>query len=136
VEVSSGTVEALIGQATARFAPATTSEIQPDGRMPVPVRLSAGAAFVGSVRKLESLVTTSDQKSLSFLTDQLMRFAKPADAPTIWNLLVRAAPPNRRALRDVLAKLVKAPGRPAFDDVLKADPTALNAWWRAALDAK
>jgi hypothetical protein len=136
IDLTQGSAEAIIDDVATRLSPGMGVQVQPDGVIPVPVRRGSSAEFVARVRKLESSLDSKDVKSLYYVIEEVLHRAKPADAPTLWNLMARAGRPGRQAIRDALAKLVKAPPQPAYDAVLTLDQAALDAWWKAALEAK
>lgn len=55
--------------------------------------------------------------------------ARPADAPSLLNLLPRVSGPLRGAVYDRLAALAPPPSQVTRDGIVQLDQTMLNRWW-------
>jgi hypothetical protein len=98
----------------------------PKGGPPsVPLDRRATPAFIGAVEKVQT-----DPSVLPMLLSQ----AEKSDAPTLWHLLSRTDGETRRAVSGRLRELVPFQGDEAA--VMKLDSAALDAWWKAVLEAR
>lgn len=118
----------VLGPATC----AITRDLGP--ALPLPASMSPAAC--GVVEELAGLLAYG-AKSPKQADDMLRTFLAGAtreQAPLLWNLLWRVEGDQRRAVRDRLAFLIKQP-KMHPDAVLKLDPAAMDAWWRASVEA-
>ena len=98
----------------------------PKGGAPsVPIDRRASPAFISAVERLPQ-----DSSVLPMLLTQ----AEKSDAPTLWHLLSRTDGETRRAVTGRLRELVPFQGDEAA--VMKLDSVALDAWWKAVLEAR
>lgn len=61
----------------------------------------------------------------------LLTTARPRDAMTLWHVIPRVAPDERRAVVRRLQALVRLPDGVGVDSVMRLDRAALDRWWDA-----
>jgi len=113
-----------------------TCEIDARSGPSLPLSVLASKEACGAVEALDDGVRFMI-KDPKYGEDMLLKYldqSKPADAPTLWNLLHRVPPDYRREVRNALARHI-GPTKVDPDLILKLDPAAMDAWWHAAVDA-
>jgi hypothetical protein len=125
LRVTSGAVS-LEGRGRVSYAPADTEVTAAPGRGPgTPVAFTAAPALRAAVARFDG----GDPTAIA----AVVATAGPSDTITLWNLLARTAPAERVAVHDRLDALTPRPPSVDAEDVLAADPDALERW-RQALD--
>jgi hypothetical protein len=122
LRVMSGWV-AMEMAANASYVPATMACITRPNQIPgTPYRQDASSEFVEALKRYDF-----GGQGAADLAEVLGR-ARKVDALTLWHLLKRAAPEQKRAVFDSLNKLVPAPKNVSFEKVAAADRAAMDAW--------
>ena len=88
----------------------------------------ASAAFVTALEKLEG---ARDSASQATALRAALRQARPRDAMTLWHIIPRVAPAERRMVVRALEAMVPLPQGVALESVLGLDQSALDRWWDA-----
>jgi len=91
----------------------------------VPYFTDADAPFIDFVRTMDAGYV--DGKRL----DVALASARERDALTLWHILPRVNRDIREAVCDRLNELLPLPSGVSRDAVMRLDPEALQAWWRA-----
>jgi|GEM_PF-3154962 len=122
-------------QSTRVLGPAVCT-IEPGRGPALPLPVAAPKEACGVIDALgDSLhFGMKDLKGGSMLLKGYLDNVTAADAPTLWNLLNRVPDELRRPVRDRLAQLI-APVKVDPELILKLDPAAMDAWWRASVEA-
>jgi hypothetical protein len=122
-------------QSTRVLGPATCS-IDPGRGPALPLPVAAPKDACNAIDALDDSLryAMKDPKGVSMLLHGYLEQAKPADAPTLWNLLYRVPESFRPSVRDRLAQLI-APVKVNPELILQLDPAAMDAWWKAAVEA-
>jgi hypothetical protein len=118
----------FVGPATCTIA----REVGP--ALPLPASMSPAAC--NAVDELAGTLAYA-MKSPKHADDMLRSYLAGAtreQAPLLWNLLWRVEGDQRRQVRDRLAFFIKQP-KVHPDAVLKLDPAAMDAWWKASVEA-
>jgi len=82
-------------------------------------------------RALDDFDDARDAAARSAALRVVLAHTGPGDAMTLWHLISRVEPPDRRAIVDALADLLPMPPGVTRDAVLRLDRSALDQWWNA-----
>ena len=82
-------------------------------------------------RALDDFDNARDAAARSAALRVVLAHTGPGDAMTLWHLISRVEPPDRRAIVDALADLLPMPPGVTRDAVLRLDRSALDQWWNA-----
>jgi hypothetical protein len=134
VTVKSGWAEVSSGDEKLRLAGSMSCSSHPkSGGIWPPYRIDKRSNANLMIKQIDQLLQEkANEKDVYIRLEETLKSAQPADAALLWNLLPRLSEWQRSAVRDRLAQLVKDPPKqPAFNDVLKLDKDAMDAWWSA-----
>jgi hypothetical protein len=87
----------------------------------------APAGYAAALEQLD--FGTADEAGRAAALQTVLDDARPRDALTLWHLLSRSPPDERRRVYERLAQLAPPPRRASREAVLAGDREALEAWW-------
>lgn len=131
IEVNAGMVEVEEKGRRVRLGRACVAEF--DGRAWGTVRrMKASPAWADLVRKLDGVLAEGRQPTPSFIAD-VVKGAGPLDGPTLWNLMWRVGPDQRKMI--VGRARVLWPAAAGLDEaVMRLDEGAMEKWWGVMAD--
>lgn len=132
VEVAAGRADVTHAQRRLRLAGGSGTRLVPGEPPELPLASGAQKELADAAHTLWHIPrTNADQKLVEWSLERLLRTARAADAPALWNLLAVLPEPQRQPLARWLLDAAPAEAAlPPLDALLRAEPEALDMLWR------